>query len=174
MTCAEIWGIVISIISAVATLAAVIVALWQTKYSNKKKLKLSFTTKAQMIQNMVTLQFEKKAILLLSVSVVNIGNRKVVLTDWGFQFDKTNALQIVNMNKKIFPCELEIECAKELQTDLLSVRNALIQNKDKIGKDKKKLTVYVTDSTGRKYYIKLCHSIKYYRELKEEDLSFDL
>ena len=174
MTCAEIWGIVISIISAVATLAAVIVALWQTKYSNKKKLKLSFTTKAQMIQDMVTLQFEKKAIFLLSVSVVNIGNRKVVLTDWGFQFDKNNALQIVNLNGKTFPCELDIECAKELQTDLLGVKNALIKNKEKTGKDKKKLTVYVTDSTGRKYYIKLCHSIKYYRELKEEDLSFDL
>ena len=174
MTCAEIWGIAISIISAIATLAAVIVALWQTKYSNKKKLKLSFTTKAQMIQNMATLQFEKKAILLLSVSVVNIGNRKVVLADWGFQFDKTNALQIVNINNNVFPYELEIECAKELQADLLGVRNALIQNKDKIGKDKKKLTVYVTDSTGKKYYIKLRHSIKYYRELKEEDLSFNL
>ena len=92
MTCSEIWGIVISIISAIATLAAVIVALWQTKYSNKKKLKLSFTTKALMIQDMATLQFAKNAILLLSVSVVNIGNRKVVLTDWGFQFDKINAL----------------------------------------------------------------------------------
>ena len=80
----------------------------------------------------------------------------------------------LNINNNIFPYELEIECAKELQADLLGVRNALIQNKDKIGKDKKKLTVYVTDSTGKKYYIKLRHSIKYYRELKEEDLSFNL
>ena len=174
MTCAEIWGIVISIISAVATFAAVIVALWQTKYSNKKKLKLSFTTKAQMIQDMVTLQFEKKAILLLSVSVVNIGNRKVVLSDWGFQFDKNNALQIVNLNGKTFPCELEIECAKELQTDLLGVRNALVQNKNIVEKEKKKLKVYVTDSTGKKYFVKLPYSIKYYSELKDDELSFEI
>lgn len=174
MTCSEIWGIVISIISAIATLAAVIVALWQTKYSNKKKLKLSFTTKALMIQDMATLQFAKNANLLLSVSVVNIGNRKVVLTDWGFQFDKINALQIVNINEKVFPCELEIECAKELQTDLLGVRKALIQNKDLIKNNKKKLIVYVTDSTGRKYYVKMPHSIKYYSSLKEENLSLDI
>ena len=174
MTCAEIWGIVISIVSAIATLAAVIVALWQTKHSNKKKLKLSFTTKAQMIQDMATLQFEKKAILLLSVSVVNIGNRKVVLMDWGFQFDKNNALQIVNLNGKTFPCELEIECEKELQTDLLGVRNALVQNKNIVGKEKKKLTVYVMDSTGKKYFVKLPNSIKYYSELKDDDLSLEI
>ena len=174
MTCAEIWGIVISIISAIATLAAVIVALWQTKYSNKKKLKLTFTIKLQMIQNLMMMQFEKKAILLLSVSVVNIGNRKVVLTDWGFQFDKTNALQIVDLNGKVFPCELNIECATELQTDLLGVRNALVQNKNIIGKEKKKLTVYVTDSAGKKYFVKLPNSIKYYSELKDDELSFEI
>ena len=174
MTCAEKWEIGISTISAIATLLAIIVALWQTRYANKKKIKLSVTIKARISQDAITLQFEKKASILLSVFVVNIGNRKVVLTDWGFQFDKINALQIVNINEKVFPCELEIECAKELQTDLLSVRKALIQNKDQIKNKKKKLIVYVTDSTGRRYYVRMPHTIKYYSSLKEENLSLEI
>lgn len=174
MTCAEKWEISISIISALATLLAVLIALWQTKYSNKKKLKLTVTIKAQMVQDITTLQFENKAIQLLFVSVVNIGNRKVVLTDWGFQFDKFNALQIVNLNEKVFPYELEIECEKELETSLLGVRNALNQNKNIIKNDKKKLTVYVTDSTGKKYFVKLPYTIKYYSELKDEKLFINL
>lgn len=82
MTCAEKWEIGISTISAIATLLAIIVALWQTRYANKKKIKLSVTIKARISQDAITLQFEKKASILLSVFVVNIGNRKVVLTDW--------------------------------------------------------------------------------------------
>ena len=56
---------------------------------------------------------------------------------------------------RLFPYELEIECEKELETSLLGVRNALNQNKNIIKNDKKKLTVYVTDSTGKKYFVKL-------------------
>ena len=57
---------------------------------------------------------------------------------------------------------------------MLGVRNALNQNKNIIKNDKKKLTVYVTDSTGKKYFVKLPYTIKYYSELKDEKLLINL
>lgn len=63
---------------------------------------------------------------------------------------------------------------KGIADGLLSVRKALIQNKDQIKNNKKKLIVYVTDSTGRRYYVRMPHTIKYYSSLKEENLSLEI
>lgn len=167
MNCYEKWTIAISIISAVATFIAVIVALWQTKYANKKKLKLSNTIVAQLIQDIRRGIVQNVSYLFLSVTVVNIGNRKVVLRDWGVSFSKSDALQIVNANEKEFPCEIEVEQCKNLQTPLIGLRDALVQNRDKIHKVKRKLKVYVMDSTGKKYYTKMPYSIEHYMALPD-------
>ena len=95
MSIYEKWSIAISVLSAVATFGAVIVALWQVKYANKKKIKITITKVAQVIQNIATMTFNNKAILMLSVKVVNIGNRKIKLTDWGIQINRKEAFQIV-------------------------------------------------------------------------------
>ena len=107
-------------------------------------------------------------IFLLSVSVVNIGNRKVVIKDWGFQFDKENTLQIVSNNSKqpVIPCVVDTEGSLFLQTDLLSIRKALIQHKSHIGRTDKKLCVYVMDSTGKKYYISVKTNILFLMGIK--------
>ena len=44
MTCYEILSLIIGAVGAIATFSAVIVALWQTKFANMKKLKLSFSS----------------------------------------------------------------------------------------------------------------------------------
>lgn len=172
ITCYDIWSLIITALGTIATFLAVIVALWQTKYSNRKKLKLSISTVAQVTQDLATLKIDGNVFFLLSVSVVNIGNRKVVIKDWGFQFDKENALQIVSNNSKqpVIPCVVDTEESLFLQTDLLSIRKALIQHKSHIGRTDKKLCVYVMDSTGKKYYIKSKDEISYYMNLKDEDV----
>ena len=170
MDCYQKWTIAISAISALATFFAVIVALWQTKYANSKRLKLTNTVVAQLTQNASTGQFFKTNYLLLSVKIVNIGNREVVLNDWGVSLSKEDALQIVNINEKVFPCKIEVEQYKELKTTLEGLRNALVQNKDKICNIKQKLKIYVVDSTGRKYYTKMPYSVEHYMNLSDNEV----
>ena len=59
-------------VGAIATAAAVIVTLWQVRYSNKKKLKMKFTDK-----NVVFSERGDSRYFFVNLSVTNIGNRNV-------------------------------------------------------------------------------------------------
>lgn len=176
MSIYEKWSIAISVLSAVATFGAVIVALWQVKYANKKKIKITITKVAQVIQNIATMTFNNKAILMLSVKVVNIGNRKIKLTDWGIQINRKEAFQIVALNPHTskLPVDLEIENSVLLQTDFSGLCNALKNNNMKLGNLKHKPKVYVMDSTGKKHYKKMPQSYSYYLSLKDSDMQINL
>ena len=171
MNCYEKWTIAISAISAIVTLFAIFVALWQTKYANKKKLKLSNTIVAQVVQDLSTGEIANSSDFFLYVKVVNIGNRKVILNDWGISFSKKMALQIASKSTKLFPCEIDVEQYKDLQTSLRGLRNALNNNQQLIKNKKRKLKIYVIDSTGKKYFTKLPNPIDYYMQLAEEQLT---
>lgn len=80
MTLYEKLSIIVSEAMAIATFAAVIVALWQTKYINKKKLKCSFIDKNTVVN---PISYDKK--LYAAMSISNIGNKKVVINNWGIK-----------------------------------------------------------------------------------------
>lgn len=78
MSVFEISSLIITGLGVIATFSAVIVALWQTKYASRKKLKCQF------IENNVVMNpnsFDKK--LYVAMSISNIGNKKVIVSNWG-------------------------------------------------------------------------------------------
>ena len=80
----DAFGAIGGTVGALATAAAVIVALWQTKFSVRKKLKLSFDP------HTVVMTPQNQKVRFVSLTVVNIGNRDVVIQKWGFRVGKKN------------------------------------------------------------------------------------
>lgn len=75
------FGAIGGTLGAFATLLAVIVALWQTKYENRKRLKLS-KLESIKVTDTSTGHVEKE---FVAVKVCNIGNRAVSIKSWGFK-----------------------------------------------------------------------------------------
>ena len=72
------FGAIGGTLGAVATTAAVVVALWQTKYSQKKIIKLTFSDNFQLYNPNTG-----ESVKFIGLSVTNIGNRKVIIRTWG-------------------------------------------------------------------------------------------
>ena len=90
MSAFEIASLIITGLGVVATFSAVVVALWQTKYTNKKKLKCQFIKDNTMVNPSTG---DKK--LYVGMSISNIGNKKVILTNWGLKLTGNNFLLIL-------------------------------------------------------------------------------
>ena len=155
-------------VGAIATASAVIVTLWQIKYANKKKLKLRFSDKNVVFSENGSIEFH-----FVNLAVTNIGNRNVIVKNWGIRVSKQQNLLIVpDMSnlivkaiQKPLPCTLEPEETVDLVFDIkLFVRNLRKEIKEGVFSEKDKLTLYVVDSTGKQYYVKGEKTIKKYIE----------
>lgn len=144
-------------IGALATVIAVCVALWQTKYSQKKKLKLVFTDNS-VVWDQRTGENEK----FISLSVINIGNRKVIVDAWGIKFKNQEAIVVYmpdDTNKfeamlyKKMPIELEIEESVELVWSMTKFIKFLKIYENEV-EDNKPITFYVRDTTGVRHCTK--------------------
>ncbi|MCH5250884.1 MAG: hypothetical protein J1E98_13165 [Lachnospiraceae bacterium] len=153
-------------VGAIATAAAVIVTLWQIKYANRKRLRLSFSDKNVVFSENGNLEFH-----FVSLTVTNIGNRNVIIKNWGIKVSKKQNLlivpdiknPIVKMIQKPLPCTLAPEESMDLVFDIkLFLRNLREQIKDGVFSEKDKLTLYVVDSTGKMYFVKSEKTIKKY------------
>ena len=151
------FGAIGGTLGAIATFIAVIVALWQTKYEQKKKLKLSFSDNINVISDNGSIS--KKYV---GVSVSNVGNRQVILKNWGILVDDKSKYVIIPDNSPIgkmiepkLPEKLDIEEQKDLlyQYDLfLKLVNNILE-KGQINKNEE-ISFFVEDSTGKKYIVK--------------------
>jgi len=167
------FGAIGGTIGAVATFAAVVVALWQTKISYKKKLQLSFTDNISFVQ-------ENRGVVYryVGVSVTNVGNRDVVIQKWGFIcHDKSKILIISDTTSPVsrllqteLPHKLHIEEGVDLFYDKVLFHRIL---DDSIKKGsinpKKRIIFYVTDSALKTYYTltqKTASELLYDSELK--------
>lgn len=151
------FGAIGGTVGAFATTTAVIVALWQTKYSYKKKLKLSFNDNITIIREKGNTFYR-----YIGVTVTNIGNCDVVIQNWGFDLDDGTKMMIVPDTSPLgrvlqvqLPHRLQIEEGISLYYEKCLFRNVLEDsiNKGKLQKDKK-IQFYVTDSTAKKHYVK--------------------
>ena len=162
MSLYEIISLIIGVLGAIATTSAVIVALWQIKYANKKKLKCYF-----MENNTVVNPNSYTSKNYVGVSITNIGNKKVILSSWGIMVSRNESIMILTdassfenadyfdkvISKKT-PYLLEIEenvCffyPKEMFLELVKTN---IES-GKIDKYKK-ICFYVKDSTNKTYKI---------------------
>ena len=153
-------------IGAIATAAAVIVTLWQIRYANTKKLKLRFSDKNVVFSENGSIEFH-----FVALTVTNIGNRNVIIKNWGIKVTKKQNLlivpdvtnPIVNAIQQPLPCKLEPEQKVDLVFAIdLFLRNLKEQLKEGTFEEKDKLTIYVVDSTGKEYCVKSEKSIKKY------------
>jgi len=90
------FGAIGGTVGALATAGAVAVALWQTKFSQNKKLKVSFTDDIAVVPDGGNVVYR-----YVGVSVVNIGNRDVILSSWGFELSNGQRILIVPDTSRI-------------------------------------------------------------------------
>ena len=81
------FGAIGGTLGAVATTAAVVVALWQTKYSQKKIIKLGFSDNFQLYNPNTG-----ESVKFIGISVTNTGNRKVIIRTWGVHLKEGSAI----------------------------------------------------------------------------------
>ena len=164
------FGAIGGTLGALATFGAIVVALWQTKYAYKKKLKLQFCDNVKIANNSGEIVIE-----LVSLEVTNIGNRDLILHRWGFQIDKHKEIQILSelpMNGipshistafiTKFPYKLEMEHKVTLYYEKKLFVKLLPEHYNNKKALNKHLECFVKDSTGRKYYVKSDKRIKEY------------
>lgn len=150
------FGAIGTSLGALATSIAVIVALWQTKYSQKKKLDLYFTDNFQLYN-----QKTGEAVKFIGISVSNIGNRKVIIVNWGMNLNEgqvlilrpTDAGYLERLGYVDLPKGLDIEEKLDLQWQIDRFKAFLKENEENIRKQKP-LEFFVVDSTGKKYCVK--------------------
>lgn len=150
------FGAIGGTLGAFATAAAVIVALWQTKFSQRKKLKVEFIE-----DTAVVLQSSSSITKFISVRVTNIGNRDVVIDSWGFVLNEETSMLILpdasSLGKAIqvtLPHKLALEESISLYYRKELFAAAVTENCNNHNLNAlKPIKFYVTDSTGKKYYV---------------------
>lgn len=150
------FGAIGGTLGALATFVAVIVALWQTKLNYKKKVQLSFTDNITIVpENGNSFRH------YIGVTITNIGNRDVVIQNWGFELDDGSQMLIVPDTSPLgrilqvkLPHRLQIEEGTTLVYEKTLFYNALSDciKKGKL-KENKKIRFYVSDSTTKKHYV---------------------
>ena len=81
-------------VGAIATSAAVIVALWQIRYANRKKVKLSFSDKNVVFSGNGNLEFH-----FVNMTVTNIGNKNIIIRNWGIKVSKKKSINYPRNNE---------------------------------------------------------------------------
>lgn len=159
MTAFEIHTVIISLLGAVATFSAVVVALWQTKYANRKKLKCKFSDKCS-VYNPSNNAFKE----YVYMSVTNIGNKIITINLWGILTTKTEGFALFTaLSGDPIDKQLSVKTPYRLdpeeninfyfdRQDFASQIKHEIEEK-RINKNKK-LRLFVSDSTGKKYIVK--------------------
>lgn len=160
------FGAIGGTLGALATLLAVIVALWQTKYETRKKLKLSKLETIKVVDT-ANGHVEKE---FVEVNVCNIGNRAINIKSWGFKAThRENILLIPDTSplamaiQPSLPYRLETEESINLVYDK-SLFDKLVKRSCQDGtfKPRRKIKIWVADSTGACYYTKTPFSAQYY------------
>ena len=159
-----------SFLGAIATSLACIIALWQTHCAYKKKIKAVFFDNTKLHHPQIPLSESN----YVSVSIINKGNRKVIITEWAYELKKNMKSPIlVNLTQylpTIFPKEIDIENKLDIyyeQKYFFKNIKDLVQKKD-INLNRK-VKFSITDMTGQKYYFYSSKKAKdYVRELEEE------
>lgn len=150
-------------IGAIATFSAVVVALWQTKYNNRKKLKVTVTEK-----NSVVSMKDNQIFHYVGLSVINIGNRDVVIKSWGFELNGDSRLVIISELSplgEIISAKLPHRLSIEEGIDLFYEKKHFLKtledyiNKGELDGDKP-VRFYVQDSTNKRHYAETKKSAK--------------
>lgn len=159
-------GAIGGILGAFATTAAVIVALRQTKYQNRKRLKVEFSDNVFLMRSEGPARKEKEYVAL---TVTNVGNRSVRLEQWLMRLPDGKTSMILCDDSVIgralaptWPMLLEPEQQTTRYWEKKLFYGYLAENEQNFAKTWKKIKMIVKDSTGRKYQIRTKGSLRDY------------
>ena len=163
------WGMVCQGASAIATMLAVMVALWHPWYANKKKLKVKF------VENTIYIPSDGRGMMVRNqysaINIANVGNRKVYIQRVGIQGLRGKEFHVQPsepLGSTIrFPYELDVEQSLSFPLEKKVVFKNIyeeLKRTKKISKNRR-LTFFVLDSVGKKHFCKTEKPLKWY--LKE-------
>ena len=165
----SIWEIVISAVAAIATFSAVIVALWQTKYANKKKIKIKTTETIVMPYHAISKTNKEIYPKFLCISATNIGTRKITIVSHGVYFSNSYRITATDLDRASNTVlDIEENVSYRMQISEL-IKTFKAERKD-IKHINRKLVVYVEDSAGKIYKKKCNRTIKDYLNLNDNEL----
>lgn len=149
---------------ALATAVAVIVALWQTKYSQKKKVKLKFHDRMSTVGGIGGRNF-------VGISITNIGNRDVIVQSWGIklygkefviitQAMNDSVLNLLNVSlPHILKIEESITLYYPIEQYVIALTN-FVREKDI--QPSKRVRFFFRDSTGKEHIVKTTKPASFY------------
>lgn len=163
------WSIFWEAASAIATTAAVIVALWQTKYSNKKKAKLSFVEKMSIVpvNSLETIGHMPKN-QYVGINFSNVGNRKIIIKC--FWLELPNNIRaviqpdVIPIGSVSWPIEVNIE--ESVFLPWLRGKFLSFLEEEKTLKPNQRLTFCVEDSIGTTYKCVTTKTVQQYLNAK--------
>lgn len=142
-------------LGSISTTLAVLIALFQYSMQNRKRIKLSFNQ-----STIVGPGFSGDKFLVLTIA--NVGLRTINIQSWRFILKgKIHYLTfpISPYGQTIeFPISVATEESYDLYFSLENFKNLMRKGFDL----NKKMTMYVTDSVGSRYYLKTTGKIKDY------------
>lgn len=166
-------SMITDVVATLATVAAVLIALWQTKLSSKKSVSISATnicTIKQYNNGSIDNTTEKR----IQIRVTNTGNRRIILKDIGVYVNRNFSLQILNIVNDEFPKTIEVEEYFDFAITLSSLHKFLNDNVKLIKKPSSKIRFYVTDSTGKKYICQYCDSFDTVIKISSEEFNIPI
>ncbi len=158
----EIGSLIISAVGTIATFSAVVVALWQTKYANRKRLKCRFIENNTVCSGNFS---QHKS--YVGMDITNIGNKKVIVNSWGIKTPNQFLLILTNIenfpNADIFDKSISVKTPYDLDVErnitffyAKDLFHKQIKNLIDSGeiKGNKPILFIVKDSTGKEYKVK--------------------
>lgn len=162
----DIVSLLIDSIATFATVAAVFVALWQTKYPYKKKIILSNTVIVQMKQ--FSNSISNRADYCLRIDIQNQGRCDVELSEYGLYISNDYQLQAFNLDND---SKKELSPGKHTSYTLSykGICKSLKDDPEAKNRANENLKLYVRDSSGKLYYTKTKKKIDFFLNLKENE-----
>ena len=170
MTTYEILNLIIMGIGVIATLSAVIVALWQTKFNNRKKIKLKlYEQESAFIPDL------DEQTKFTSLKIINIGNRIIKIKNNGLIVGKEKYVTLIAFQKFKSPVEqcllqdfnnqVTLNIEETFELNWLNKQITLIAEKAQAEKPEclnKYIYFSIVDSTGKLYKIKSKYKLNDY------------
>lgn len=140
-------------VGALATFCAVLVALFQPKWANRKKLNLYFGDNYHVAGY---LGRESEPYIFLSAT--NVGNRKIIINSWGIKVSEAYHYIFTDDPNAELHANLPTTIEPEEEGCFFMLRKYLVDTlqKEKVKgtmKPNQKVKLFLVDSAGQNYYI---------------------
>ena len=148
MSESEIWDIVFKAISIAITLATLVSSIVLGRKVNSRKIKIdkhAYDENHKECNNGLLFKY-------LSISLTNVGNRNIEIKGAKIELN-IHDKEFLNINLTNLNNKINIDESKNYEVYCSKIKKIIEDRKDAI-RPNKKLTIYIYDSTNKKYKVK--------------------